>query len=91
MLRYIIGISFITLVIIIVRAMSDGKILKRHQYAIWLLIPVCMILLPFLNINIQVAKENDVVLPEKNEAIEYSLPETQLRSLKAKKSKTDKQ
>lgn len=74
MLRYIIGISFITLVIIIVRALSDGKILKRHQYAIWLIIPVCMILLPFLNINVQIVKENETVLPEINETVSFNDP-----------------
>ena len=74
MLRYIIGISFITLVIIFIRALSDGKILKRHQYAIWLIIPVCMILLPFLNINVQIAKENEAVLPEINETVSFNDP-----------------
>ena len=74
MLRYIIGITLITIGIITVRAIANGKILKKHQYAIWLLIPVCMILLPFLNINVQVAKENEIVLPEINETVEFYAP-----------------
>ena len=52
MLRYIIGISLISIGVIIIRAISSGKILKKHQYAIWLIIPLCMILLPFVKINI---------------------------------------
>ena len=42
MLRYIIGITLITIGIIIVRALSNGKVLKKHQYAFWLAIPVFM-------------------------------------------------
>lgn len=79
MLRYIIGISFITLVIIIVRALSDGKILKRHQYAIWLIIPVCMILLPFLNISIQVNKDRVTEYPERRVVnTEYDAPKIEI-------------
>ena len=39
MLRYVIGITFITAVIIIIRALTNGKVLKKYQYAMWLLIP----------------------------------------------------
>ena len=52
MLRYIIGISLISIGVIIIRALASGKILKKYQYAIWLIIPICMILLPFIKINI---------------------------------------
>ena len=58
MLRYIIGISLISVGVIIIRAISSGKILKKHQYAIWLIIPICMILLPFVKINIPAMQEN---------------------------------
>lgn len=54
MLRYIIGISFLAVVIILLRRLIEGKILKKHQYAIWLIIPVYMLLFPFLCINIPV-------------------------------------
>ena len=40
MLRYVIGITFITAVIIIVRALTNGKVLKKYQYAFWLIIPL---------------------------------------------------
>lgn len=52
MLRYIIGISLITAGMILIRALSNGKILKKHQYALWLIIPAFMILLPFVKISI---------------------------------------
>lgn len=52
MLRYIIGISLITIGIIIVRALSNGRVLKKHQYAFWLVIPICMVLLPFVKISL---------------------------------------
>ena len=54
MLRYIIGISMVTVLIMIIRRISDGKILKKHQYALWLLIPVYMIVSPFLKINLPI-------------------------------------
>ena len=60
MLRYIIGVSVLAAAIMIVRKLADGKILKKHQYAIWLLIPVYMILSPF--ISIYVPSVNDINL-----------------------------
>ena len=54
MLRYIFGVSLITAVIMIVRALTDGKMLRKHQYALWLLIPVFMIISPFIKIGIPV-------------------------------------
>ena len=54
MLRYIIGISLIAILIMIVRAISDGKIQRRHQYALWLFIPLYMVVSPFLSINVPV-------------------------------------
>ena len=38
MLRYIIGISILTIGIIIVRALSNGKVLRKHQYAFWIIV-----------------------------------------------------
>lgn len=57
MIRYIIGVSLVAVVIMIIRVLTDGKILKRHQYALWLLIPIYMIASPFLKINVPVANE----------------------------------
>ena len=54
MLRYIIGISVLAVLIMITRRLSDGKILKKHQYALWLLIPIYMIVSPFLKINLPI-------------------------------------
>ena len=54
MLRYIFGVSLITAVIMIVRALTDGKMLRKHQYALWLLILVFMIISPFIKIGIPV-------------------------------------
>ena len=69
MIRYIIGISLISIVIMIIRRLSEGKILKRHQYAMWLLIPVYMIVSPFLKINIPVAEELSFLIPASAETV----------------------
>ena len=57
MLRYIIGITLITAGLILIRALSNGKILKKHQYALWLIIPVFMILFPLVKFVIPEALE----------------------------------
>ena len=65
MLRFITGITLIAVVIMIIRHLSKGKMLKRHQYALWLLIPLYMIVSPFLKINIPVAEELSFMIPSK--------------------------
>lgn len=65
MLRYVLGISILTAGIIILRALTDGKILRKHQYALWLAIPIFMIVSPFLKISIPV----DTLFPAKSEAV----------------------
>ena len=57
MLRYIIGITLITIGIIIVRALANGRVLKKHQYAFWLVVPVCMVLLPFIKIDLPIVED----------------------------------
>ena len=57
MLRYIIGITLITAGLILIRALSNGKILKKHQYALWLIIPAFMILFPLVKFVIPEALE----------------------------------
>ena len=63
MLRYIIGVSLIAIVIMIIRCLSNGKMLKRHQYAMWLLIPIYMIVSPFLKISVPIAEELEMLIP----------------------------
>ena len=65
MLRYIMGISLITIGILIVRALSNGKVLKRHQYAFWIVIPVFMLLSPFIKISIPVNLDLNNLFPSK--------------------------
>lgn len=60
MLRYIIGISLVAALIMIIRKLSDGKILKKHQYALWLLIPLYMIVSPFLKVNLPILEAPSV-------------------------------
>ncbi len=60
MLRYIIGISVLAVLIMIIRKLSDGKILKKHQYALWLLIPLYMIVSPFLKIDLPILEAPSV-------------------------------
>ena len=57
MLRYIIGITLITAGLILIRALTNGKILKKHQYALWLIIPAFMILFPLVKFVIPEALE----------------------------------
>lgn len=57
MLHYVIGISLITIAIIVIRSLSDGKIQRRLQYAIWIFIPIYMILSPFIKINVPISDE----------------------------------
>ena len=70
MLRYIIGISILTIGIIFVRALSNGKILRRYQYAFWIVIPLYMILMPFIKIDVPAAEIwNALVTPKTETAI----------------------
>ena len=75
MLRYIIGISILTIGIIIVRALSNGKVLRKHQYAFWIVIPLYMVLFPFVKIDLP----NEAVLKSwvyhDAETITYSVPD----------------
>ena len=61
MLRYIIGISLLTIGIIIVRALSNGKVLRKHQYAFWIVIPIFMMLFPFIKFNLPITQVFDLI------------------------------
>ncbi len=63
MLRYIIGVTLIASAIMLIRRLANGRMLKRHQYAIWLLIPIYMIVSPFLKISVPVADELSSLIP----------------------------
>ena len=73
MLRYIIGISVLTLGIIIVRALSNGKILRKHQYAFWIVIPLYMILMPFVKIDVPVAELWNSIFTSNPETATYEV------------------
>ena len=69
MLRYIVGISIISVVLMLIRYLSNGKILKKHQYAMWLIIPVCMVLLPFIRIGVPIPEELSPYIPISEETV----------------------
>ena len=69
MLRYIIGITLITAGLILIRALSNGKILKKHQYALWLIIPAFMILFPLVKFVIPAALEKTSAEADSRRAI----------------------
>ncbi len=69
MLRYVIGITFITAVIIIIRALTNGKVLKKYQYAMWLLIPIYMIVFPFVKINLPLVEKISIPFQTKNSTV----------------------
>ena len=71
MLRYIIGVTLIAAAIMLIRRLADGRMLKRHQYAIWLLIPLYMLLSPFLRIKVTVTDEIRSMIPEAFEKSVY--------------------
>ena len=73
MLRYIIGVSLIAIVIMIIRRLSNGKMLKRHQYAMWLLIPIYMIVSPFLKISVPIAEELEMLIPATAKIASYEI------------------
>ena len=73
MLRYIIGISVLTLGIIIVRALSNGKVLRKYQYAFWIAIPLYMILMPFVKIDVPVADIWNNIFTSKTETTTYDV------------------
>jgi dienelactone hydrolase len=63
MFRYIIGVTLIAAAIMLIRRLADGRMLKRHQYALWLLIPLYMLISPFLKISVPVADEISSLIP----------------------------
>ena len=71
MLRYIIGVTLIAAAIMLIRRLADGRMLKRHQYAIWLLIPLYMLISPFLRIKVTVTDEISSMIPEAFEKVVY--------------------
>lgn len=83
MLRYIIGITLITIGIIIVRALSNGKVLKKHQYAFWIIIPLYMILSPFIRFDDPLPgmiSSMNVLFPAKVESVTNDLPDNETPS-----------
>ena len=96
MLRYIIGITILTIGIIIVRALSNGKILRKYQYAFWIAIPLYMILMPFVKINVPVADIGNALFTSKTEVmtqeVEEDVPSTfMLGDMETEQSLSDNQ
>ena len=80
MLRYVIGISFITVVIILIRALTNGKVLKKYQYAMWLLIPIYMFFFPFVKINVPLAEKISTPFQTKNNTVNEVVVDNSLSS-----------
>ena len=71
MLRYIIGVTLIAAAIMLIRRLADGRMLRKHQYALWLLIPLYMLISPFLRIKVTVTDEISSMIPEAFEKAVY--------------------
>ena len=71
MLRYIIGVTLIAAAIMLIRRLADGRMLRKHQYAIWLLIPLYMLISPFLRIKVTVTDEISSLIPDAFEKAVY--------------------
>lgn len=52
MIRYVIGISIVSLTLIVIRSVAQKRISRRLQYALWLLIPIYMAVYPFFSIGV---------------------------------------
>ena len=65
MLRLCFGISLITVALIAIRFFCNGRISKRIQYALWLIIPIYMIVAPFASWKITVPVVEDTITQEK--------------------------
>lgn len=77
MLRYLIGISILTLGIIVIRALSDGKILHKYQYAFWIVIPLYMILVPFIKIDVPIEAIWNSLSIAKTDSVVYEASESE--------------
>ena len=75
MLRYVIGISLIVILIMFIRKIFDGKILKKHQYAMWLLIPAYMIAFPFIRINVPLFETDNNLIMQSNTSSDIDVNE----------------
>ena len=75
MLRYIIGVSLIAAVIMFVRVVTNGKMLKKHQYAMWLIIPVYMLICPFLRISVPMPEVISQLFRENTANVVYAASE----------------
>ena len=71
MLRYIIGVSLIAIAIMLIRRLAAGRMPRRYQYALWLLIPLYMIASPFIKINVTVTEEISSLIPANVEQAIY--------------------
>lgn len=87
MLRYIIGVSVLAAAIMIVRKLADGKILKKHQYAIWLLIPVYMILSPFISIYVPSVNDINLAMSDRT-TVKYVMTDNTAPLVKTEADKT---
>ena len=74
MLRYIVGVSIVTTAVLILRLITDRKIARKYQYAMWLVIPVFMLMYPFVNISITLPKM-PVFTDKTEEAVTYDSTE----------------
>lgn len=66
MLRYVIGLSILTLALLLIRYFANSRISKRLQYFLWILVPLYMVVAPFYTINITVPAKEIIV----NEQVE---------------------
>ena len=71
MFRYIIGVTLIAAAIMLIRRLAEGRMLRKHQYALWLLIPLYMLVSPFLKISVPVADEISSLIPAAFEKAVY--------------------
>ncbi|MBR1798077.1 MAG: M56 family metallopeptidase [Clostridiales bacterium] len=60
MLRFVAGISLVTSVILLLRRITDRKLKHRYHYALWLVIPVFMLLYPIASIKATLPKLPDI-------------------------------
>lgn len=67
MLRYFIGVTLISLVLIILRKVMGNKISKLLRYSLWLIIPIYMVIAPFYSIDVVIPSQVSTVNERNNE------------------------
>lgn len=69
-MKLLIGLSILIVIIIVIRAIVEGKISRKAQYAMWLSLPIFVIVASFANIPVNITVPNNNYSVSKSTASE---------------------